>query len=158
MNELMSELMGEVIDLSNNSFIQSHWEPKEGDYIWDGFKIHILSHKYYSFYRDDTTLKVQIAYFDKDTTWKKDFRTVTCKTIDFPIITINDPLWLPCGYDTRHMTSQIDSLLKKKIGVATDLGLDRVFRSWIEERMIEVNRNSPTLILKLQWLKELCKY
>ena len=140
-----------IVELSNNSFIQSRWKPTEGDYIWDGLRIVTLGIQYFSNNKD--VLKIAIPYFKGE--WKKDFRSVEYKTIDLSVLTIFDPLWLPVGFDINTCESQIDKLLKERIGIATDVGLqsiikDKLYYEWL-------GSNEPLVILKLRWLNKLTK-
>jgi hypothetical protein len=150
----MNVLLKEIVDASHIAFIQNNWTPQEGDYVWDGFKIHILGSSYYFM---EGPQKLKIAYFDGKAAWHNDFRTVQFATVEYPLITISNPIWLPVGFDKDNCCHQIDMLLKKKIGLATDAALDRSFRYWLDYRIETIDRNLPYIILKLGWLKDLCK-
>ena len=152
----MNDIMKEIVKLSNNPFIQSNWTVKEGDFVFDGWKIIVLAVNKQFSKRNEDSLDIYVAPdADESYVWSKDFRTVQFKSFNYTLMTVAGPIWLPIGFDVDKGEPQIDVLLKNKLGIPKDnFSYYKQFHEWqLWNGKIENN----VMIRKLSWLKELTK-
>jgi hypothetical protein len=154
---MMNNTTKEIINLSNNGFIQSNWTPKEGDFIFDGFKIRNLAVN--NQFKGNTANSIDVFVapdIDSSYVWKHDFKTVQFRTLNYSLMTVVDPLWLPIGFDLDEGEYQIDILLMKRLNLNGDAEMESLMSKWRAANIwTSSNFIDNNLIMKLMWLREL---
>ena len=92
-------------------------EFKDGDFVYDGVKVRVLSWDSKFVGKEGDVIKVLVQDLTTSMRWQKDFNSVQYRSIDFVLETVYNPIWLPIGIDLDTGYSQIDNLLFKKLGI-----------------------------------------